>query len=128
MTRMVGGTFGVAVLGAVFQSVGRDRVRESFAPLGVSLPKHLDLAKGLSEPSVLHIPPGARAVLAPKIATAAHDALVHAVSSAMLVGACVTLASAVGVWLLLLRPGRSAEQEVRAGEKPRRELAAISLP
>src|SRR5947209_4776837 len=47
MTRMVGGTFGVAVLGAVFQSEGRHRIADAVAPLGVKLPAHLDLVKGL---------------------------------------------------------------------------------
>jgi hypothetical protein len=52
---------------------------------------------------------------------AAHDALVHALASAMLVGACVTLVSAIGV-LLLLRPGRSAAERSRAGEAQARQF------
>jgi len=91
----------------------------------VPLPKHLDLAKGLSDPSTLPIPPAKRELLAPKIASAGHDALVHALSTAMVVGSCVTLVCAVAVWLLL-RPGRGAEEAVPATERPRHELAGVA--
>ncbi|MFL5911983.1 MAG: MFS transporter [Gaiellaceae bacterium] len=117
MTRMVGGTFGVAALGAVFQSVGRNRIQDSFAALRLPVPGHVDLVKSIGNPQSLPVPPQARALLAPKLTGAAHDALVHALASAMLVGAGVTLVSAVGVWLLL-RPLRSARQRVPVAEAP----------
>jgi EmrB/QacA subfamily drug resistance transporter len=127
MTRMVGGTFGVAVLGAVFQSVGRDRIQESFVSLGLPLPKHVDLVKGLGDPSTLPVPPQARAALGERITTAAHDALIHALANAMLVGAGISLAFAICVWLLL-RPGRSATEGARAAEPARPQFAKHARP
>jgi MFS family permease len=118
MTRMVGGTFGVAALGAVFQSAGRNRIEDSFVSLGLPIPKHVDLVRSLGDPSTLPVPPRERALLSDRLTSAAHDALVHALASAMLVGACVTLACTIGVWLLLrtvrerapgTQPGKIAE-------------------
>jgi len=101
----------------VFQSVGRNRIEGSFAALRLPVPNHVDLVKGLGNPHTLPVPPQARAVLAPRVTSAAHDALVHALANAMLVGAGVTLAGAVGVWLLL-RPVRSMREYDPLAEVP----------
>jgi EmrB/QacA subfamily drug resistance transporter len=93
MTRMVGGTLGIAVLGAVFQSAA-----------------DTDLLKAGGGP-------------------ATQDAIARALADAMLVGAGVTLASALFVWLML-RPGRPATAEARtpAGARTGQRLAEPSRP
>ncbi len=108
MGRMVGGSFGVAALGAVFAAVGRNRVQDAVSPLGVKLPPHLDLVKGLGGSiAKLPIPPQFRALALAREPVVAHDALVHALSSAMRVGAGVTLVGVVAASLLLLGERRA---------------------
>ncbi|HEU4656494.1 MAG TPA: MFS transporter [Capillimicrobium sp.] len=92
MTRMVGGTFGVAALGALITGVGRDHLTTALPQAtGAQIDR---LADGLGSG-------GASAGADPAIAAAMRDAFVSALQSGMRVAAAVTLAGALVAWLTI---------------------------
>jgi hypothetical protein len=106
MTRMVGGTFGVAVLGALITAVGRDR-------LSVLLPQasgpRLDrLSEALGAGGT------GGAGTDPTIAAATKDAFVTALHTGMRVGAAVLAAGAVVAFVTISsrRPAKAEGEAV----------------
>jgi EmrB/QacA subfamily drug resistance transporter len=98
MSRMVGGTFGVAVLGALIATVGRH-------DLAQSLPRLPDATR---ERLVDGLGSGAGTQGAPaQVVDAAHVAFVDALSTALTLSAAAAALAAVLAWLLL-SPGRPA--------------------
>jgi len=96
MTRMVGGTFGVAVLGAIVTVVGRARIDES-------LPR---LPQGARDRIVDGLGSGAApggATAPPEILTATKSAFVSALGSGLTLGAAVTLVGALVAWTLVAK-------------------------
>jgi EmrB/QacA subfamily drug resistance transporter len=88
MSRMVGGTFGVAALGALFQHLARSDLSESLAGTGISTAQQEKLVSGLGTASdATNLPPVA--------AQAAHDAFIHALASGMWLSAGVAALGAV---------------------------------
>jgi hypothetical protein len=94
MSRMVGGTFGVAVMGALVTTIGRSTIDQQ-------LP---------------HVPATARAAIAnalgagaspshtsAHIASVARDAFVSALGTGLTIGACVTVCGAIVSWALIQR-------------------------
>jgi EmrB/QacA subfamily drug resistance transporter len=94
MSRMVGSTFGVAIMGALVATIGRSKIDQS-------LP---------------HVPSATRAAIAnslgsggtitghhttPQIVDATREAFVSALSTGLTIGAVVTLAGAVLAWMLI---------------------------
>jgi EmrB/QacA subfamily drug resistance transporter len=118
MSRMVGSTFGVAIMGALVTTIGRSKL-DSLLP---------------------HVPAATRATIAnslgsggttgghasPQIVDAVHHAFVSALSTGLLVGAIVTLLGAVTAWLLIDRRAATGAvpAEPAAGHEP---LAADAL-
>jgi EmrB/QacA subfamily drug resistance transporter len=96
MFRMVGGTFGVAALGALVASVGRHDLEQSLP--SVPEPARERLAEGLGSGAGLD---GA----APQVVDAAHAAFVDALGTGLLVSAIAVAAGAFLAWLLIA-PGR----------------------
>jgi len=111
MSRMVGGTFGVAVMGALIATVGRSQ-------LDSSLP---------------HVPAAARAAIAnslggggaggrhatPQIASAIREAFVSALGTGLTVGGIVTAIGAVAAFTLVKRAGsRNADIPTEAAGEP----------
>ncbi len=93
MSRMVGGTLGVAVIGAVFQGAARSRIDDSLANLPVTAAQRDELAHTL--PAGATPPPaGLDADQAGQVAQASHDAFIGAFASSMKV---TTALAAVGV-------------------------------
>jgi MFS family permease len=109
MARMVGGTFGVAALGALVATVGRNDLQQSLpnVPEGV----RNQLVDGLGSGAGLQ---GAT----PAIHTAVNSAFVDALSAGLLVSAGAALVGAVLSWALIRddRPQVPAEQESTATE------------
>jgi MFS family permease len=107
MSRMVGGTFGVAVIGALVTSIGQAKLDDLLptVPEGV----RDRLAEGLGTGSV---PAGAGA----QIASATREAFVSAVSTGLTVATAVVLVSALLAWALVgrLRPAPVAESVPQA--------------
>jgi EmrB/QacA subfamily drug resistance transporter len=103
MSRMVGGTFGVAALGALFQSLAASRVGDVLSGSGISAAKQdaivENLGSGAMDETIRSLDPEqARTAL-----HASQDAFVHALSTGMWAAAAVTLAGAVAAFALLDR-------------------------
>jgi EmrB/QacA subfamily drug resistance transporter len=96
MFRMVGGTFGVAALGALVSSVGRHDLERSLPAVPEGARERL--AEGLGSGGGLHDAP-------PRVVDAAHAAFVDALCSGLSISAIAVAAGAVLAWLLIA-PGR----------------------
>jgi EmrB/QacA subfamily drug resistance transporter len=92
MSRMVGGTFGVAVLGALVAAIGRSKLDDLLPSLAAG--QRQALADGLGQ----RLPDGA-----PGVARAAHEAFVSALGAGLKVGAIATIVGAVLAWALIAK-------------------------
>jgi EmrB/QacA subfamily drug resistance transporter len=94
MSRMVGGTFGVAALGALFQHLARNELADSLAGSGIGAAQQERLVNALGTASDgAHLPPVA--------AEAAHNAFIHALASGMWLSAGVAATGVVAAFLLI---------------------------
>lgn len=116
MNRMVGGTFGVAALGALFQHLARNRLGELLAGSGLPPSLREELVRHLG--SAQERMGSADPVLAARVGRAASEAFVYALSGGMWLSASLAFSGAV-VALLLIAPGR-----IGHGSGDTRELAA----
>ncbi len=96
MFRMVGGTFGVAALGALVASVGRHDLEQSLP--GVPAGTREALADGLGSGAGLHD-------ASPQVVNAAQAAFVDALGTGLTISAIAVAAGALLAWLLIA-PGR----------------------
>ena len=90
MNRMVGATFGVAAIGALFQHLARNELTDKLAGTGVSKAQMDEIVHSLGA--------GGSGSMTPQVQHAAHDAFIHAFSSGMWLSAGV---AAFGVLLAL---------------------------
>jgi hypothetical protein len=95
MSRMVGSTFGVAVMGALVTTIGRSKLNSSLPHLATATREHIVSALGSGAAVGSHAPA--------QIVAAANDAFVSALSTGLVVGALVTLTGAVVAWTLIQR-------------------------
>jgi EmrB/QacA subfamily drug resistance transporter len=108
MSRMVGGTFGVAALGALFQHLARNELSDSLAGTGISAAQQQHLVNSLGTASDgVHLPPVA--------AEAAQHAFVHALASGMWLSAGV---AALGAVLAFWTIGGKPVQQPDAATQP----------
>jgi EmrB/QacA subfamily drug resistance transporter len=107
MSRMVGGTFGVAALGALVATVGRSDLEQSLPNVATPVRDHL--VDGLGSGAGLQ---GATA----QVHAAVNSAFVDALSAGLLVSAGAALLGALLAWALIRdhRPDVPAEQETAA--------------
>jgi EmrB/QacA subfamily drug resistance transporter len=99
MSRMVGGTFGVAVLGAMVSTLGRARIDQLLPALPSSERAHL--AGSLGSGGVLHgVPVG--------IVDASQSAFVYALQYGLRLGAAVALLGSLLAWTLIARHPKEA--------------------
>jgi EmrB/QacA subfamily drug resistance transporter len=111
MNRMVGGTFGVAVLGALVSTLGRSKIDQLLPMLP---PAHrARLAESLGSGGVL---PGLHA----NVVQASHQAFVYSLQYGLRLGAAVALLGAVFAWVLVA-PRSVAAQEQDAHSAMARE-------
>ena len=96
MFRMVGGTFGVAALGALVASVGRHDLEQALP--GVPEATREKLAEGLGSGAGLQGAP-------PRVIEASQSAFVDALGTGLTISAVAVAAGAVAAWLLIA-PGR----------------------
>ncbi len=107
MSRMVGGTFGVAALGAIFQAHGRSDLNSALQPIGVSdgtISAISDqLGSGGLEKTLSTLP----ASQAQTAADAAREAFINSLASSVGISAAVAAAGAVAAIFLISakRPG-----------------------
>jgi hypothetical protein len=122
MNRMIGGTRGVAVIGAVFQAAARSDIDSSLAGTGLSASQRSDIAHGLGG-GVSTLPKGVSQDQAAQIASASHDAFINAFATSMKVATAVVIAGVIAS-IVLIRPSRRHETEAPAGGvTPAAELA-----
>jgi EmrB/QacA subfamily drug resistance transporter len=116
-SRMVGGTFGVAAMGALITGVGRHRLDELLP--GVPSSHRAQLAESLGSG-------GAR--FTGQIGGAVRDAFIHGLNTGLRVGAAVAGAGALLAWLLIAgreahpspeRPGASTSSQRSSSSHPR---------
>jgi hypothetical protein len=108
MSRMVGGTFGVAALGALFQHIARNDIASALGGTGVSAAQQQRLVEGLGSASEAGgLPPAA--------ADAAHNAFIHALASGMWLSAGV---SALGVVIAFTLIGKRPAHHHDAATQP----------
>jgi len=121
MNRMIGGSLGVAVIGAVFQGDIRTKLDQLLAGSGLSAGQRETLAQGLSGGQAA-APRGASHAQAQQIVTAAHDAFVSAFASSMRVATGVAAAGVVVAVVMISGRKRAPELEAPAAP-PAAELA-----
>jgi EmrB/QacA subfamily drug resistance transporter len=96
MSRMVGSTFGVAIMGALVTTIGRAKLDSSLP----QLPAHARAAIANSLGSGASLD---NHHLAPNIVNATQQAFVSALSTGLLIGAGVTICGALLAWVLIER-------------------------
>jgi MFS family permease len=94
MNRMVGGTFGVAVLGAMVATLGRAKIDQLLPALPDGARARLAASLGSGE-----IPHG----LSPQIVHAGQNAFVYALQDGLRLGSAVAVLGAILAWMLVAR-------------------------
>ncbi len=94
MFRMVGGTLGIAVTGAIFQSLVSSRLGDLLGSSGISTAQQDSISEQLGSGVVAHVP-GLDPSLVDQVASAGNEAFVYALGSAMTVSAVIALVGAV---------------------------------
>jgi EmrB/QacA subfamily drug resistance transporter len=128
MNRMVGGTLGIAVIGAVFQGSARARVDELLAGSGLTAAQRDEIAHGLGGGQSA-IPAGLDHHQASEVASAAHDAFIGAFASSMRVATAVVVAGVVvALALISSRHRRAPQADATARATRAAELATSEQP
>jgi EmrB/QacA subfamily drug resistance transporter len=107
MSRMVGSTFGVAIMGALVTAIGRSKINESLP----QVPAHTRAAIADSLGSGRVGGHGAPA----HVTATVHEAFVSALSTGLLVGAIVTFIGAGVAWVLVEKRVATTPADVPAG-------------
>jgi MFS family permease len=121
MSRMVGSTFGVAIMGALVATIGRAKIDERLPHLPAATRQ--TIANTLGSGGGLN---GHHA--SAQIVSATREAFVSALSTGLLVGGAVTLIGALVAWSLIESRPKQVEPELAApqprGEPEPAEIAA----
>jgi EmrB/QacA subfamily drug resistance transporter len=116
MSRMVGGTFGVAAIGALFQSLARDRLSEDLAPLGLAPGQRERIAEAMGSGQAREALQGLSPTQVDQATAAIRDSFVHGLSGSLKLSAAVA-AAGVALALLLIerRAGHGASHAAGEG-------------
>jgi hypothetical protein len=95
MSRMVGGTFGVAAIGALFQSLAKDRLASNLSGMHLSAAQHSQVVNGISTGTSKKALAGLDPATAQHAGRAMKDAFVHALSGSLKLSTAVAAAGAV---------------------------------
>ena len=121
MSRMVGGTFGVAVLGAIFQGSSRTELESALSGSGLPASQVDSISEQLGSGGLDQTLAGLPPDVARQAAGAAHDAFISGLTTSIGVSAAVAAGGAILAWFLIAaqRPDPSGEQVPDApGEAP----------
>lgn len=126
MFRMIGGTLGVAALGALFQSEAKDRMAETLAGSGLTAAQQSSFAHQLTggAPHLAGVPPAK----AEQLARAGHDAFIYGLTHAMLLSVAVALAGVVIAFLMIRQHGESLDGEPQPDTPPGPEAGSEPGP
>jgi hypothetical protein len=116
MARMVGGTFGVAIMGALVTTIGRAKIDSALPHLSASTRSTIANSLGGGGIQVHHT--------TPQILGAVRGAFVSALGVGLTIGAAVTLCGAIVAWALIQRTATAAEPELAAAEPIAEESVA----
>jgi EmrB/QacA subfamily drug resistance transporter len=116
MSRMVGGTFGVAVLGAVFQGHSRTVLESALHGSGLPAGQVNSISEQLGSGGLDQTLSGLPPETARQAAGAAHDAFISGLTTSIGVSAAVATAGAVLAWFLIA--GKKADPVVAPGAEP----------
>jgi EmrB/QacA subfamily drug resistance transporter len=94
MSRMVGATFGVAAIGALFQHLARNELADKLAGTGVSAAQQEQIVHNLGAG-------GEGGAMPPQVVDAAHNAFIHALANGMYLSAGVAALGAVLAFALI---------------------------
>ena len=94
MSRMVGGTFGVAALGALFQHLSAERLADSLAGTGVTAAQRERLVENIGAGAGGDAVRGLDPATAERVGAAVQDAFIHALSMGMWLATGVALLGA----------------------------------
>jgi EmrB/QacA subfamily drug resistance transporter len=108
MSRMVGATFGVAAIGALFQHLARDQLAHDLAGTGITAAQRDRIVDNLGSASDA-------SGLPPQAVDAAHDAFIHALSNGMWLSAGVAaLGVLISLWLIAPKRDAATRPEAAA--------------
>ncbi|MHB8659231.1 MAG: MFS transporter [Solirubrobacteraceae bacterium] len=119
MSRMVGGTFGVAVMGALVTAVGRAKLEERLPHVAPTT--RAAIAGSLGGGS---LPGGAHT--SPAVVSAVREAFISALSTGLTIGGSVVIVGAVLAWVLIQRTAAWAAGAPAAGSPETGEPAAAA--
>jgi len=127
MNRMVGSTFGVAVMGALVTAIGRSKINSSLPHATAATRDHIVSALGSGATFGGHV--------STQLVAAANDAFVSALGTGLLVGSLVTLSGAVVAWTLIQRgvaasaptaaQDQAAAEAAQAGDEAPSEITVV---
>jgi len=95
MNRMVGGTFGVAAIGALFQHISSSRLADSLSGLGVTAAQREEIVANLGSGKQDGVTSNLDPETAAAVGRAARDAFIHALSSGLWLSTIVAAVGAV---------------------------------
>jgi EmrB/QacA subfamily drug resistance transporter len=104
MSRMVGGTFGVAVLGAIVATVGSTKLDTRLPHVSAGVRSRLSESLGGGGVGAGHAPP--------QIVAATHDAFIAALGTGLKLGGSVAILGALVAWALVSNEPPSAPEIV----------------
>jgi EmrB/QacA subfamily drug resistance transporter len=120
MSRMVGSTFGVAVMGAIVTTIGHSKLNQSLPHVPDQVRTKIASALGSGA-----APSGN---VSPHIVHAVREAFVSALGTGLLVGAIATLIGAVAAWRLIQPKAATADSAAAtAGEDGPAERVALEV-
>jgi EmrB/QacA subfamily drug resistance transporter len=127
MNRMMGGTFGVAAIGALFQHLASSRFNDTLAGLPVTAAQREHLVDNLGSASNGESLHGLAPQVAHQVDFAAKDAFIHAFSSGMWLSAGVAFAGAV-IAFILIAPKKRGQEDPAAAAQPDQAAVAEAAP
>jgi EmrB/QacA subfamily drug resistance transporter len=118
MSRMVGGTFGVAVLGAIFQGSSRTELESALSGSGVPASQVESISQQLGSGGLDQALAGLPPDVARQAAGAAHDAFISGLTTSIGISAAVAAGGAILAWFLIAsqRPEPAGEGDVPASD------------
>jgi MFS family permease len=125
MSRMVGATFGVAAIGALFQHLASSSLRDSLAGLPVSAAQREALVDNLGSGQAAGVLRGLDPAVAQRVQEAGNDAFIHALSNGMWLSAGVT-AAGVLIAFVCIAPLRAERPDAEERPAAAGEAEAVS--
>ena len=123
MSRMVGGTFGVAAIGALFQSLSKSRLASDLSGVQLTASQHQHVVDGLGAGQAGHALGGLDPSTAAQVGRAMKDAFVHGLSGSLKLSTAVAAAGAV-LAFVLVEPHLKARRAPGTAEAPAAAEAA----